>query len=355
MTLDVALSVNRGAFSLHAEFTAPAAGVTAIFGASGAGKTTLLRAIAGLEPAHGRLAVAGATWQDAAHSLPAHRRPLGYVFQEPSLFAHLNVADNLRYGERRLPPAKRRIEFATVVTLLGLEALLGRSAAALSGGERQRVAIGRALLRSPELLLMDEPLAALDQPRKRELLRYLQAMQRQLNLPVLYVSHVVEEVAQLADQLVLLDGGKTVATGPVTDMLTRLDLPLAADADAGAVINGTAQAYDPADQLNSVSFAGGELLLGSPVALPRGPVKVRVLARDVSLTLERQRATSILNIVPAVVCSLQATPGGQCNVLLDCSGARLLARVSQRSVSKLGLQPGTAVFAQIKAAALLTS
>jgi molybdate transport system ATP-binding protein len=313
-----------------------------------------LRAVAGLEPATGRLSVAGSVWQDGVRSIPAHQRPLGYVFQEPSLFPHLNVADNLRYGERRTPRGEQRTDFAAVVALLGLEGLLERRPEALSGGERQRVAIGRALLRSPRLLLMDEPLAALDQPRKRELLNYLQAVQRQLRLPVLYVSHVVEEVAQLADQLVLLDAGATVAAGPVADMLTRLDLPLATDVDASAVISGVVQDYDSADQLNTISFGGGLLLLASPTALDAGPVKVRVLARDVSLTLLQQQATSILNIVPAVVSGLQATAAGQCTVQLDCGGARLLARVSQRSVRTLGLRPGSAVYAQIKAAALLT-
>lgn len=354
MTIEVALSARRGSFTLHAEFTAPAAGVTAIFGASGAGKTTLLRAIAGLQPATGRLAVAGTTWQDGEQSVPVHQRPLGYVFQEPSLFPHLNVAENLRYGQQRLPPAERRIDFPAVVALLGLDELLERPATALSGGERQRVAIGRALLRSPRLLLMDEPLAALDQPRKRELLSYLQVVQRQLSLPVLYVSHVADEVAQLADHLVLLDAGRTVAAGPLAAMLTRLDLPLANDADASAVISGKVQEYNHTDQLTTIRFAGGELLLASPEALPDGPAKLRVLARDVSLTLEQPRATSILNIVPAVVSDLQANTAGHSIVQLDCGGTKLLARVSQRSVRTLGLEPGLAVFAQIKAAALLS-
>ena len=353
MTIEVALTIRREAFALQADFTAPAAGCTAIFGPSGAGKTTLLRGIAGLEPAAGTLTIAGASWQHGTQFLPVHQRPLGFVFQEPSLFTHLNVAANLRYGHKRLRPEERRIDFDDIVALLGLEPLLGRAAGTLSGGERQRVAIGRALLRSPKLLLMDEPLAALDQARKRELLPYLQALQHELEIPMLYVSHAAEEVALLADHLVLLDNGRTVATGPIAEMLTRLDLPLAADADAAAVVSGESRGYDAGDQLSTVGFPGGELLVGTTKALPDGPVKLRILARDVSLTLARQESTSILNIIPAKVSSLLLGPDGQCTVHLDCGGTALLARISQRSATILGLQPGKPVFAQIKAAALL--
>ena len=354
MNIEVALTVKRAAFTLHAEFTAPGAGVTAIFGPSGAGKTTLLRAIAGLETATGRLSVAGRIWQDKAEFVPVHQRPLGFVFQEPSLFAHLNVADNLRFGPKRMPSSQRRIDYADVVDLLGLKQLLARPAGDLSGGERQRVAIGRALLRSPRLLLMDEPLAALDKARKIELLQYLQALQRELNIPVLYVSHAAEEIALLADHLVLLEDGNTSAAGGLADMLTRLDLPIAAGADAAAVIIGQADGYHSADKLSIVTFPGGELLVASAAALPGGTVKLRILARDVSLTLQRQQDTSILNIVPAVVTELRPGTAGHCIVQLDCGGTRLLAHVSQRSASLLALRPGLKVFAQIKAVALLT-
>jgi len=353
MTIAIDLTVPRGTFALQARFTAPPRGVTAVYGPSGAGKTTLLRAMAGLQPAQGELRVGEVIWQSDSVVVPAHRRELGMVFQEPSLFTHLSVEDNLRFGQRYLPPGKQPADYREIVTLLGLEGLLERRVDRLSGGESQRVALGRALLRSPRILLLDEPLTALDRARKRELLGYLGALPQALDLPLLYVSHALDEVVGLADHLVLLNEGRTIAAGPVNDLLTQLDLPPAQDADAAAVITGETVGYDSADQLSRIRFDGGELLATSSTALPNGPVKLRILARDVSLTLDHQQHTSILNIVPATVTDLRAAEAGQCTVRLDCGGQGLLARVSRRSVSELELQPGRPVFAQIKAVALL--
>lgn len=351
-TIDIDLQLRRSDFALAAKLTLPGSGITAVCGPSGAGKTTLLRALAGLEPAIGSLQVGARCWQDDQQTLPAHQRPVGFVFQEASLFSHLDVRGNLNYGLQRVPPAARRTTFDDVTQLLSLDALLARDCATLSGGERQRVAIGRALLTSPELLLMDEPLTGLDTAHKRELLPYLDALHRELALPVLYVTHTPEEVARLADHVALLSEGRVVAAGPTGDMLTRLDLPLATAADAAAVIDATVVRTAGTDGLSTLEFAGGELLVAA-AGQGGAAIRVRILARDVSLTLERQRNTSILNIVPATVLELKTVGAAHCMVRLDAGGAILLARISVRSAAALDLQPGRQVYAQIKAAALL--
>jgi len=346
-------------FALTAELTLPGRGVTALFGHSGSGKTTLLRAIAGLERhPGGYLAVNGQVWQDdgagAGNFVPTHRRPLGYVFQEASLFPHLSVARNLDFGLKRIPPAERRVNLEQAVELLGIEHLLPRRPDKLSGGERQRVAIARALLTSPQLLLMDEPLAALDAKRKAEILPYLTRLRQELDIPVLYVTHSPDEVARLADHLVLLDNGKVAASGPLGETLARLDLPLAASDEAGVVIEGTVAEHDPAYHLLALDFPGGRVQVAhGPVAAGQR-LRFQVRARDVSLSLSARDDSSILNRVAATVASVaEADTPAHLLVRLEADSTPLLARITRRSWDLLELRPGARVWAQIKAVALL--
>lgn len=344
-------------FSLDVDLQLPGRGVTALFGHSGSGKTTLLRCVAGLERASdGQLTVNGERWQNSAQSVfvPPHRRPIGYVFQEANLFAHLSVRRNLEFGMRRVPAPQRRVALEQAVELLGIDHLLERMPDRLSGGERQRVGIARALLTSPRLLLMDEPLAALDAQRKAEVLPYLERLHSALDIPVVYVSHALDEVARLAEHMVLLEAGRVRASGPTAELIARLDLPLAQGDAAATVVTGTVAHHAPQDHITSVAFAGGELLLVSPQ--PRAPgqtVKLRVQARDVSLALTPPQDSSILNIVPATVAEMREDSPGQWMVALLAGNTRLLARVTQRSAHALQLKPGLPVFAQIKGIAIV--
>ncbi len=354
--LHARLEVEHPGFRLDVDLQLPGHGVSALFGASGCGKTTCLRAIAGLEPqARGRVSLNGEHWQESARGLflPPHRRALGYVFQEASLFTHLSVRGNLEYGLRR-SGARSAEALMRIAALLGIEALLDRRPATLSGGERQRVAIARALLARPRLLLFDEPLAALDLARKSEILPYLERLHDELKIPSLYVSHSPDEIARLADHLVLLDRGRVVASGPLQQTLARLDLPAHLLGDAGVVIDATVSAHDARDHLVCLEFAGGTLCAPERAASVGHSLRCRIDARDVSLTLERQRGTSILNLVAAVIVdATETTHPAQLLVRLDANGTPLLARITRRSWQALALAPGKAVWAQIKAVALV--
>lgn len=355
MTIKARFRLSLGDFELDVDLEAPGEGVTAIFGPSGSGKTTFLRAVAGLEPSlQGTLEVRGAIWQDSEYSLPAHQRPLGYVFQESSLFSHLSVKRNLLFGFKRIPGKERLITLEQTVDLLGLESLLERSPAGLSGGERQRVAIGRALLTSPRLLLMDEPLTALDVASKREILPFLERLHEELDLPMFYVSHSFDEVARLADHLVLMEAGRVLGSGPIQEMLTRLDLPLARDENAEAVIAATVKGRDDVFQLTELEFPGGTFQVAALDLPPGKEVRLRILARDVSLTLERQTRTSILNIIPARIQALATPSPAQTLVRLDAGGVPLLSRITAKSAQLLKLKPGRNVFAQVKSVAVLS-
>ena len=350
------LFLQRADFTLDVDLRLPARGVSALFGPSGCGKTSCLRAIAGLERARGRVEVDGALWQDdgARVWLPTHRRRLGYVFQEASLFEHLSVQQNMEYGLQRLPPGERRVALAQAIELLGLSALTARRPHTLSGGERQRVAIARALAASPRLLLMDEPLAALDAQRKAEVLPYLERLQRHLEIPLLYVSHAADEVARLASHLVLLERGRVLAQGDTAALMARADLPLAHGEHAGALVQGRVLAHDAADHLLSVQFGGGRLQLVSTRVHRRGDaVRLRVLARDVSLALERPEASSILNLLAARITGISDDAPGQALVQLDAGGTALLARITRRSCAQLALTVGQGVIAQVKGVALV--
>ena len=343
-------------FSLAVALVLPGRGVTAIFGTSGSGKTSLLRSIAGLEPAsRGQLVVNGEVWQDDAKGIfrPTHQRSLGFVFQEASLFAHLNVRRNLDFGLRRVPLPERRVSLDQAIELLGIEGLLQRQPGTLSGGERQRVAIARALATSPRLLLLDEPLASLDMSRKAEIIPYLERLHAQLDIPVLYVSHAPDEVARLADHLVLLDAGCVTAAGPTRELMTRLDLPLAHGDSAAALIDATVAQLEPAWHLSYADFSGGRIsLLNQSVRLGQR-VRVRIQARDVSLTLAHQEGTSVLNVFPVTITGLSEDSPGQVMLTLDAGGSALLARITQKSVESLQLRPGRQVYAQVKGIAVL--
>lgn len=351
------LYLARPGFTLDVDLRLPGRGVTALFGPSGCGKTTCLRAMAGLERAQpGKVVVNGEVWQDDAAQVwrPTHQRSLGYVFQEASLFDHLTVGGNIAYGLQRTPAEQRKVALDQAVALLGIGALMDRRPAALSGGERQRVAIARALATSPRLLLMDEPLSALDPGRKAEVLPYLDNLHRSLDIPVLYVSHAIDEVARLAHHMVLIDAGRVRADGRTEDLVTRLDLPLAHGDAAATVIEGTVTRHDAHDHVTTVAFQGGDLLLVSPT--PRTPghtIRLRLQARDVSLALEAPASSSILNVLPATVAAVSEDSPGQCMVALDMGGARVLARITQRSAAALGIAQGKPVLAQIKGIAVV--
>jgi molybdate transport system ATP-binding protein len=341
-------------FSLEVALELPGRGVTAIFGQSGSGKTTLLRCIAGLERAEsGRLTFKGEVWQDERTFLPVHQRPLGYVFQEASLFPHLTVLGNLRYGLTR---SKNTPEFSLeqAVELLGIGHLLERKPERLSGGERQRVAIARALAVCPRLLLMDEPLAALDLARKQEILPYLERLHDEMELPVLYVTHSPDEVARLADHLVIMENGRVLGYGPLAETLSRLDLPLRIGQERETVLEGTVAERDARWHLARVDFPGGSIWTRDR-AIPLGRrVRVRVPSGGVSLCLTRPEETSILNILPGQVEEIgDDEHPGLSLVRVRLGSAAVLARVTKRSQAALALKPGQAVWVQIKSAAVM--
>lgn len=361
--LQLTAQLQRPGFLLDVDLRLPARGVTVLFGPSGSGKTSCLRVLAGLEPtAQGVVRVGGELWQDNTQHVmrPVHQRALGYVFQEASLFDHLSVRDNLMFGFKRTPPAQRRHAWDHGLDLLGIAHLLQRSPPELSGGERQRVAIARALATSPRVLLMDEPLAAIDAARKDEILPWLEQLHARLDIPVIYVTHSSDELARLADHVVLLSEGRALCSGPVVDLLTRLDLPLARGDAAAALIEAHAVGHSQADSLSELAFDGGRLLLpqASGAALPPGTrVRVRIQARDVSLSLQAPEDSSVLNVLGATVVDVVDDSPGQVLVGLQLGqGAkpvRLLSRISQVSARRLGIAPGQAVFAQIKGVAMV--
>ncbi len=355
MTIDARFRIDRGDFVLDIDTSMPARGVTALFGRSGSGKTTILRCIAGLEHAPGGyLAVNGDLWQKEAHFLPTHKRPIGYVFQEANLFPHLTARRNMAYGMRRTPAAQRRVGWDEIVELLGIGALLARYPDELSGGERQRVALARALLTSPQLLLMDEPLSALDLARKQEVLPYFERLRDELDIPILYVSHSPDEVARLADHVVLLEQGRIAASGGLNETLTRFDLPTALADDACVVIEATVAEHDETYHLTRLAFSGGDALIARCAAAPGSRVRFRAYARDVSLALTRPEGSSITNVLPVLIVDIIETDNpAHVMVRLDAQGTPLLARITRRSCDRLPVTIGARMWAQIKAVALL--
>jgi len=348
MTLSVTLRHRFGDFDLNVAFEA-GAGVTALFGRSGAGKTTIVNAVAGLlHPDHAHITLNG----DRFDTLPVHRRRVGYVFQDARLFPHLTVADNLDYAGRFGARVTGRPQ---IIEMLGIGALLDRRPATLSGGERQRVALGRALLSNPRLLLMDEPLAALDAPRKAEILPYLDTLKREAGVPILYVSHAVDEVARLADHMVLLAAGRVARAGPLFDVMADpAAVPLLGVREAGAVLRATVRGHDP-DGLSALQVAGGLLHLMGVTAPVGSQIRLRVLAQDVMLSRTRPEGLSAQNILPATITAIRAGDGPGAAIALDAGGDRLLARVTARAIQSMGLSEGQTVFAIVKATSVAQS
>ncbi|MDD2728933.1 molybdenum ABC transporter ATP-binding protein [Malikia sp.] len=356
-SLCLRLDLRRQDFGLSVRLELPGRGISALFGPSGSGKTTLLRCVAGLEPqARGLVRIGSETWQDDATGLrlPTWRRDLGYVFQEASLFDHLDVRRNLEFGLRRSGRTGGPAALAAAIELLGIGHLLPRSPAQLSGGERQRVAIARALATQPRLLLLDEPLSALDPARRREIMPWLERMRDELSLPMLYVTHSADEVTRLADQLVVLEGGQVRAAGPVVELLSAIDHPVLAGEEAGMLVQARVAERDAAWHLIRAEFDGGSLWVRDN-GLPLGqPLRLRVLARDVSLALREPLQSSIQNHLRARVESIaDGEHPSQALVRLRCGQACLLARVTQRAVNALRLAPQTEVWVQVKSVAVI--
>lgn len=352
--LSVAVAHRFGAFALDAAFEAEA-GLTALFGRSGSGKTSLVNAIAGLlRPERGRIVLDGAVLTDTGRGfhLPARRRRIGYVFQEARLFPHMSVRQNLLYGRWFAPKGERGRDIDAVIDMLGIGGLLGRRPANLSGGEKQRVAIGRALLSCPRLLIMDEPLASLDESRKGEILPYIERLRDHAGVPIVYVSHAIAEVARLATTMVVLSEGNVAAAGPTAAIMGRIDLfPLTGRAEAGAILATRVAAHDREFGLTVLHAAAGELRVPH-LDLPVGAaLRVRIRARDVMIAIKPPEGLSALNILPGIVAELRQAEGPIVEMRLDCSGEALIARLTRRSVETLHLAPGRPVYAVIKSIA----
>jgi molybdate transport system ATP-binding protein len=348
-SIDCRFLVERGDFRLDVDFSAPATGITGVFGASGAGKTTLLRCIAGLERAdEARLVVDGECIDDGGRRRAIHRRRVAVVFQEPRLFPHLDVAGNIRYGARRAAGSSA-VDHDELVALLGLDRLLSRRPQNLSGGEAQRVAIARALLSSPRLLLLDEPLAALDRPRRNEIMPYLEALHATLSVPAFYVSHREEEMLRLADHLLLLDHGRVVQSGSLA--VLAADATTMPGTSPVAVLAGVAGQRDPLHGLTDVETPAGTFQVTSSHA-PGSSLRLLVAASDVSVSLEPPAGSSIQNVLPAAIKSIEATDEATAILVLECEHASLYARVTRRAVAELSLESGRRVYAGVKATAV---
>ncbi|WP_037155110.1 molybdenum ABC transporter ATP-binding protein [Rhizobium freirei] len=355
MTLSVDIRHRLGAFSLEAAFTSNG-GVTALFGRSGSGKTSIVRIIAGLtRPDHGRVSLDDTVLADTERQIfiPRHRRRFGYVFQEARLFPHLSVQQNLNYGRWFAPRNERSESFDSVVDLLGIAALLDRRPAKLSGGEKQRVAIGRALLSSPRLLLMDEPLAALDEARKAEILPYLERLRDETKVPIIYVSHSIAEVARLANRVVVMRDGKIETIGAAVDVFSQLSGPLAADRrEAGVLLEGQVERLDGQHRLTVVALKAARLVVPGQAAGVGRTVRVHIPARDVMLAIAKPEGLSALNILEGVVRDIGMVADGTAEVAVDCGGDIVLARITQFSAERLELRAGMPIHAIIKTVAL---
>jgi len=350
--IDVDIDERLGAFRLEVAFTADAP-IVGLFGRSGAGKTSVVNAIAGIgRPSRGSIRINGDVLFDAAAGidLPPERRRVGYVFQDALLFPHLDVRSNLLYGQRLRAPGERFIEESRVVALLGLEPFLHRRPRTLSGGEKQRVAIGRALLAQPRILLMDEPLAALDVPRKVEILDYIERLRDELAIPIVYVSHSVTEIARLADTVVVLSDGRCVAVGDVDEVMGRTDLrPATGRYEAGSLVEARVAAHDREYELTTLVFDGGALHVPQLDAAVGERVRARIRARDVALATERPAAISVLNVLEGRVASVRDAPGPVADVQVAVGAATINARVTRRSLRELRIQRGQPIFALVKA------
>lgn len=353
-TIEAAFRGQVGTFAIDLAFAAPMRGITALFGPSGAGKTTVLRSLAGLHHLPGRLTVGDEVWQDDAAGTfkKSHTRPIGYIFQEPSLFAHLSVEGNLRFGLRRAkqPSGAVALRFDDAVDLLGLAPLLDRATTKLSGGERQRVAVGRALLSQPSVLLMDEPLSALDRMTRDEILPYFETLHANLNIPVLYVSHDLAEVSRLADHMIVLAEGRKIAEGPLGEILERLDLqPATGRFEAGVVVTARVVGHDMSLRMTRLSLNGQPLSMPYVDLVPGRDVRLRVRARDVALATQRPEGISVRNILKGTIVEIaEETETAFAETLVAIGGTRIRARITREAAAELKLDPGTSVFALIK-------
>ena len=352
--IECKIKVQLESFMLDANFSIPDRGITVVFGPSGSGKTTLLRAIAGLEKSDkGFLKIGDSVWQKGEDFLATHKRQIGYVFQDAALFDHLDVKGNLNFVIKRAIGLKEDF-IESIHNLLEIKTLLNRKTTQLSGGEKQRVAIARALLTNPKILLLDEPLSALDLKRKNEILPYLDSIHNDLEIPILYVTHSQDEMSRLADHLLLIEDGNIVGSGPVNDMLTRFDMPLSHGGDAVSIIEAEVLKRDSEFNLMHLDFLGGQFIVpdnGFPV---QTKVRIRVVARDVSLTKSKQVDTSILNIFPAMVQEIVNEGEAQVMVRLQIKDTILLACITRKSSYKLRLEKGSEVFVQVKSVAILS-
>ena len=352
--IECKIKVQLESFMLDANFSIPDRGITVVFGPSGSGKTTLLRAIAGLEKSDkGFLKIGDSVWQKGEDFLATHKRQIGYVFQDAALFDHLDVKGNLNFVIKRAIGLKEDF-IESIHNLLEIKTLLNRKTTQLSGGEKQRVAIARALLTNPKILLLDEPLSALDLKRKNEILPYLDSIHNDLEIPILYVTHSQDEMSRLADHLLLIEDGNIIGSGPVNDMLTRFDMPLSHGGEAVSIIEAEVLKRDPEFNLMHLDFLGGQFIVpdnGFPV---QTKVRIRVVARDVSLTKSKQVDTSILNIFPAMVQEIVNEGEAQVMVRLQIKETILLACITRKSSYKLRLEKGSEVFVQVKSVAILS-
>ena len=352
--IECKINIQLEGFKLDAKFTIPDKGITVVFGPSGSGKTTLLRAIAGLEKSDtGFLKVGDSIWQSDHNFVPTHKRQIGYVFQDAALFDHLNVEGNLDYVIKRKTGLTEDF-IDSIYTLLDIKPLINRSTVQLSGGEKQRVAIARALLTNPKILLLDEPLSALDLKRKNEILPYLDSLHSQLEIPILYVTHSQDETSRLADHIMLIEDGKIIGNGPINEMLTRFDLPLSHSGDAISIFDARVMSRDTEFNLMHLEFKGGQFIVPDNKLPIESLVRIRVAARDVSITKKKQTDTSILNIFPAVVEEMVPEGDAQVMVRLALKGVVLLACLTRKSASSLKLDQGLSVFIQVKSVAILS-
>lgn len=360
--MEIALHGQIGALAMQVNFAIPARGVSAIFGPSGCGKTTLLRSIAGLVHLQGQIKIGSAIWQDSARGIfvPTHQRAIGYVFQEASLFPHLSVAENLRFGEKRTKTQAigHKPAFDDVVSILTLDRLLERRPQGLSGGERQRVAIGRALLSRPSILLMDEPLSALDHPARAEILPFLEHLHEAMTVPVLYVSHDFAELQRLADQLILMSDGRIQAVGELSALQTREALTLLPGSDISVVIDGVVTRIEPEFDLAYFSCAGGEIAVTGEHCTLGERRRLKIKAADVSLARTPVTDSSIINILPALVLEVSGSESAAIGTVVlslghQREGAKIVARVTRKSLRHLDVAPGMQLYAQIKGASLI--
>lgn len=358
-SMEIRYRVDHGAFDFDVELGVPLEGVTGVYGVSGAGKTTLLRCIAGLEPgARGFLKVGDEIWEDSERgiALLPHQREIAYVFQEPRLFAHLNVARNLAYGAERSRRGADGATRAQIVELFGLQGLLERSIDRLSGGEAQRVAIARALLRGPRFLLMDEPLASLDVQRKDEVLPFLDRLHAELSIPVVYVSHDLDEMCRLCDRLIVLAAGRVLGSGGLQAVLAQLDPPIIPGAEASAVIEGHVVDHDPEDDITRLRFSGGEFFVTGRWGARGQTVRLRIKANDVSLCRQKPTHSSILNVLHVTVDDVRELPGEKQGrtvlIRLRAGTDYLLARITRRSFGAMQLTVGDEIYAQVKSASI---